>query len=473
MYINGEWLKVDHQFSVTNPATGETIGMVPDGDKSHAMLAVDAAYTAFPSWSTETAYRRAEVLQKAYGLMIERKQTLAELMTREQGKPLKAALNEVQYAADFLRWFSEEAKRVYGETIPSARVDQRFIVRYQPLGVVAAVTPWNYPISMITRKVAPALAAGCTIVLKPAEATPLCAIAVFNILHEAGVPAGVANLVTALDPVPIGDEFCTNIKIKKLTFTGSTAVGKKLAQDAAPQLKRVSMELGGHAPFIVFDDADPIHAAKGASLVKFLNTGQACISPNRIFVQRGILDSFVETFTERVVKMKAGNGLDPSVSIGPLVNRAAVEKVSRQVEDAVKKGAILHSGGKVLSGDSYTSGNFYAPTVLSNVSEDMLIYREETFGPVAAIIPFDDYDDVIEMANDTRYGLAAYVYTQNLSRAMRAFEALNFGIIGINDINPTSAAAPFGGMSESGLGREGAREGLGEYLETKLGGFSI
>ena len=446
---------------------------LPDGDKSHAMLAVDAAYTAFPSWSTETAYRRAEVLQKAYGLMIERKQTLAELMTREQGKPLKAALNEVQYAADFLRWFSEEAKRVYGETIPSARVDQRFIVRYQPLGVVAAVTPWNYPISMITRKVAPALAAGCTIVLKPAEATPLCAIAVFNILHEAGVPAGVANLVTALDPVPIGDEFCTNIKIKKLTFTGSTAVGKKLAQDAAPQLKRVSMELGGHAPFIVFDDADPIHAAKGASLVKFLNTGQACISPNRIFVQRGILDSFVETFTERVVKMKAGNGLDPSVSIGPLVNRAAVEKVSRQVEDAVKKGAILHSGGKVLSGDSYTSGNFYAPTVLSNVSEDMLIYREETFGPVAAIIPFDDYDDVIEMANDTRYGLAAYVYTQNLSRAMRAFEALNFGIIGINDINPTSAAAPFGGMSESGLGREGAREGLGEYLETKLGGFSI
>ena len=473
MYINGEWLKVDQQFSVTNPATGEDIGMVPDGDKSHAMLAVDAAYTAFPSWSTETAYRRAEVLQKAYGLMIERKQTLAELMTREQGKPLKAALNEVQYAADFLRWFSEEAKRVYGETIPSARVDQRFIVRYQPLGVVAAVTPWNYPISMITRKVAPALAAGCTIVLKPAEATPLCAIAVFNILHEAGVPAGVANLVTTLDPVPIGDEFCTNIKIKKLTFTGSTAVGKKLAQDAAPQLKRVSMELGGHAPFIVFDDADPIHAAKGASLVKFLNTGQACISPNRIFVQRGILDSFVETFTERVVKMKVGNGLDSSVSIGPLVNRAAVEKVSRQVEDAVEKGAILHSGGKVLSGGSYTSGNFYAPTVLSNVSEDMLIYREETFGPVAAIIPFDDYDDVIEMANDTRYGLAAYVYTQNFSRAMRAFEALNFGIIGINDINPTSAAAPFGGMSESGLGREGAREGLGEYLETKLGGFSI
>jgi len=398
---------------------------------------------------------------------------LAELMTREQGKPLKAALNEVQYAADFLRWFAEEAKRIYGETIPSARPDQRFTVRYQAVGVVAAITPWNYPISMITRKVAPALAAGCTIVLKPAEATPLCAIAVFEILHEAGLPAGVANLVTTEQPVSIGQEFCTNPKVKKLTFTGSTAVGKKLALDAAPQLKRISMELGGHAPFIVFDDADPVHAAKGASLVKFLNTGQACISPNRIFVQRGILEQFIQTFSERVSKMKAGNGLEAGGSIGPLVNEAAVNKVSRQVDDALKKGANLHNGGSVLSDGDYAAGHFYAPTLLSNVSEDMLIYREETFGPVAAIIVFDDYDEVIEKANDTHYGLAAYVYTQNLSRAMHAFEALNFGIIGINDINPTSAAAPFGGMNESGLGREGAREGLAEYLETKLGGFSI
>ena len=473
MYINGEWLKTDQQFSVTNPATGDVIEMVPDGDHSHAKLAIDAASAAYKSWSSATAYARAEVLQKAYSLMIARKQVLAELLTSEQGKPLKAALNEVQYAADFLRWFAEEAKRSYGETIPSARADQRFIVRYQPIGVVAAVTPWNYPISMVTRKVAPALAAGCTIVLKPAEATPLCAIAVFDILHEAGLPAGVANLVTTLDPAPVGKEFCTNPKVKKLTFTGSTAVGKKLSQDAAPHLKRVSLELRGHAPFIVFDDADPIHAAKGASLVKFLNAGQTCISPNRIFVQRGILDSFIQTFTERVAKMKAGNGLESEVSIGPLVNHAAVEKVSRQVEDALKKGAILHSGGKPLSGGQYSSGHFYAPTVLSNVSEDMLIYREETFGPVAAIISFDSYDQVIKMANDTHYGLATYVYTENLSRAMHAFEALDFGIIGINDINPTSAAAPFGGMSESGLGREGAREGLAEYLETKLGGFSI
>lgn len=473
MYINGEWLNTDQQFTVTNPATGEVLGKACDGDQHHAKQAIDAAAAAFKSWSGATAYARSEVLQKAYALMIERKQTLAELMTREQGKPLKAALNEVQYAADFLKWFAEEAKRVYGETIPSARADQRFMVRYQPIGVVAAITPWNYPISMITRKVAPALAAGCTIVLKPAEATPLCAIAVFEILHQAGLPAGVANLVTALDPAPIGEEFCTNTKVKKLTFTGSTWVGKKLAQDAAPQLKRVSMELGGHAPFIVFDDADPVHAAKGASLVKFLNTGQACISPNRIFVQRGILDVFVQTFSDRVANMKVGNGLEAGISIGPLVNDAAVQKVSRQVGDALDKGAILHNGGKPLSDGEYAAGHFYAPTLLSNVSDDMLIYREETFGPVAAIIPFDDYDQVIPMANDTHYGLAAYVYTQNLSRAMHTFEALNFGIIGINDINPTSAAAPFGGMNESGVGREGAREGLSEYLETKLGGFAI
>lgn len=470
MYINGEWLNCDRNFSVINPATGEQIGEVADGNQGHAKQAIDAAASAFESWSRATAYGRAEVLLKAYALMLERKQSLAELMTREQGKPLKAALNEVQYAADFLRWFAEEAKRVYGETIPSARADQRFMVRYQAIGVVAAVTPWNYPISMITRKVAPAIAAGCTIVLKPAEATPLCAIAVFEILHDAGLPAGVANLVTAADPKLIGLEFCTNSKIKKLSFTGSTAVGKRLAQDAAPQLKRVSMELGGHAPFIVFDDADPVHAAKGASLVKFLNTGQACISPNRIFVQRGILEPFIKTFSERVAKMQVGNGLEAGVSIGPLVSEAAVVKVENQVNDALSKGANLHNGGERID---HGSGHFYAPTLLSKVSPDMLIYREETFGPVAAIITFDDYDQVIEMANDTDYGLAAYVYTQNLSRAMKAFEALNFGIIGVNDINPTSAAAPFGGMNHSGLGREGARQGLAEYLETKLGGFSI
>ena len=473
MFIDGEWLKSDSQFPVSNPATGEIIGHVVDGDATHASAAINAASRALPGWAAQTAYARSGFLYRAYQLMLEQQTQLAELMTQEQGKPLKAALNEVRYASDFLLWFAEEAKRVYGETIPSARSDQRFLVHKQPVGVVAAVTPWNYPISMLTRKLGPALAAGCTVVLKPAESTPLCAIAVFKILEEAGIPAGVANLVTASNPQPIGDVFCNPPAVRKLTFTGSTAVGKQLATACAPHLKRVSMELGGHAPFIVFEDADPVHAAKGAALVKFLNTGQACISPNRIFVHRAILQPFLDTLTSRIAGLRAGDGFDPANSIGPLINEAAISKVDRQVQDAVANGATLLAGGARLTANGLENGCFYGPTLLSNVTPDMLIYREETFGPVAAVVPFDDDDDIIAMANDTNYGLAAYVYTQNLSRAHRAFEQLHFGIIGINDINPTSAAAPFGGMKESGLGREGAREGIEEYLETKLGGISI
>ena len=473
MLINGEWLTDTPTFTVFNPATGEEIGQVTDGTEQDAARAIDAASAALPAWMNETAYARSAVLYRAHQLMLEQQRELAELMTREQGKPLKASMNEVKYAADFLLWFAEEAKRVYGETIPSARSDQRFLVQKQAVGVVAAVTPWNYPISMLTRKLGPALAAGCTVVLKPAESTPLCAIAVFKILEEAGLPAGVANLVTASDPKPIGEVFCTHPAVRKLTFTGSTAVGKHLAQACAPQLKRVSMELGGHAPFIVYDDADPVHAAKGVSLVKFLNTGQACISPNRIFVQRRILDPFLETLQTRVGDMQAGDGMDPVNSIGPLINEAAIDKVDRQVQDAVSHGATLLAGGSRLTEGGLDRGCFYGATLLSDVTPEMLIYREETFGPVAAVVPFDDEDDVIAMANDTDYGLAAYVYTQNLARALRTFEQLQFGIIGINDINPTSAAAPFGGMKESGLGREGAREGIEEYLETKLGGLSI
>lgn len=473
MLINGEWQTDTPTFPVFNPATGEEIGQVADGTEQDATRGIDAASAALPAWMNETAYARSAVLYRAYQLMLERQRELAELMTREQGKPLKASMNEVKYAADFLLWFAEEAKRVYGETIPSARSDQRFLVQKQAVGVVAAVTPWNYPISMLTRKLGPALAAGCTVVLKPAESTPLCAIAVFKILEEAGLPTGVANLVTASDPKPIGEVFCTHPAVRKLTFTGSTAVGKHLAQACAPQLKRVSMELGGHAPFIVYDDADPVHAAKGVSLVKFLNTGQACISPNRIFVQRRILDPFLETLQARVSGMQAGDGMDPENSIGPLINESAIEKVDRQVQDAVSHGATLLAGGSRLTENDLDRGCFYGATLLSNVTPEMLIYREETFGPVAAVVPFDDEDDVIAMANDTDYGLAAYIYTQNLARALRTFEQLQFGIIGINDINPTSAAAPFGGMKESGLGREGAREGIEEYLETKLGGLSI
>jgi len=473
MYINGEWCSSEKTFAVHNPASGEVIGEVPDASLEQVHQGIDAAIAALPGWSGATAYERAAVLHRAHALMMERQKSLAELMTREQGKPLKAAMNEVKYAADFLQWFGEEAKRVYGETIPSARSDQRFLVQKQAVGVVAAITPWNYPISMLTRKLGPALAAGCTAVLKPAEATPLCARAVFEVLHDAGLPAGVANLVTVSDPKPVGELFCTHPEIRKLTFTGSTAVGKHLARAAAPQLKRVSMELGGHAPFIVFDDADPVHAAKGVSLVKFLNTGQACISPNRIFVQRGILEPFLATLESRVAKLQAGDGMDPANSIGPLINEAAIAKVDRQVQDAVSQGATLHTGGSRLTEGGLHRGCFYGATLLSGVNQEMVIYREETFGPVAAVIPFDDEQEVVAMANDTDYGLAAYIYTQNLSRALRTFEQLNFGIIGINDINPTSAAAPFGGMKESGLGREGAREGIEEYLETKLAGLSI
>jgi succinate-semialdehyde dehydrogenase/glutarate-semialdehyde dehydrogenase len=475
MFIAGKWEGAagGRRFDVTNPANGDVITDVADGRRADAARAIDAAAEAFPAWAAATAYDRSRALSKAWQIMMERKEDLAVTMTREQGKPIRAARNEVQYAADFLQWYSEEAKRVYGATIPSARADQRFIVLRQPVGVVVAITPWNYPISMITRKLAPALAAGCTIVLKPAEATPLCAVEMFKIFEEAGFPPGVVNLVTAQDPAPIGEEFVSNRKVAKLTFTGSTAVGKMLVGRAASEMTRVSCELGGHAPFLVFADADPVHAAKGAQLVKFLNTGQACISPNRMLVQRDLVDDFVGTLNERVRRMKAGNGLEEGITIGPLVNQTAVDKVAAQVEDAAAKGAEIVCGGKRLTDGGLDKGFFYAPTVLSGVTTEMLIYREETFGPVAPVIAFDDEEQALAMANDTNYGLAAYVYTQNNSRAMRMFERLNFGIIGINDINPTSAAAPFGGMKDSGLGREGGQDGIGEYLETKLGGFSI
>ncbi|MBF0356137.1 MAG: NAD-dependent succinate-semialdehyde dehydrogenase [Alphaproteobacteria bacterium] len=473
MYINGAWVDARKSFASHNPANGEVLGHVPDGNETDARLAIAAAAKAFPEWAASTAYLRSSLLHRAWQIMMERKEELARLMTEEQGKPLKASRNEVVYGADFLQWFSEEAKRVYGAVIPAPRTEQRFITLRQPVGVVAAITPWNYPISMLTRKMAPALAAGCTIVLKPAEATPLCAMAVFKVFHDAGFPSGVVNLVTASDPVPVGQEMTTNPLVRKITFTGSTRVGKEIAAKAAAQVKRVSMELGGHAPFIVCPDADPVHAAKGATLIKGLNTGQACISPNRFLVHRPLAPAFLAELTARTAKLKAGSGLDESVSVGPLINSMALDKVHRQVEDALSKGAKLECGGHRLTEHGLDKGCFYAPTVLSGVTRDMLIWREETFGPIAPVIAYDDEAEILPLANDTAYGLAAYVYTPTLARAMRLFEGLHFGIIGINDINPTAVAAPFGGMQESGLGREGGAEGISEYLETKLGGFSL
>ncbi len=475
MFINGQWIEAQNnkRFKVFNPANGQEIAQVPDGGETEARMAIEAAHQAFKTWSVQTAYQRSSFLLAAHGLMMENLEHLAQTMTEEQGKPIGAARNEVRYGADFLLWFAEEAKRIYGRTIPSARPDQRFLVHRQPVGVVAAITPWNYPVSMITRKVAPALAAGCTLVLKPAEATPLCAIEIFKLLEQAGLPQGVVNLVTALDPKPIGQVFVTDKRVQKLTFTGSTGVGKMLAQGAASQMKRVSLELGGHAPFIVCRDADPVHAAKGLSLVKFLNTGQACISPNRIFVHAFQKEAFLKELTEKVTKMRAGSGTTPGVTIGPLVNMTAIEKVDSQVKEAVQKGATLVIGGFQIMDKGLDKGCFYAPTILDKVTPEMRIYREETFGPVVPVITYEDEAEVLAMANDTDYGLAAYVYTREYSRAMTFFEGLNFGIIGINDINPTSAAAPFGGMKMSGMGREGAFEGIDEYLETKLGGFSL
>lgn len=479
LFLNGEWRRASNSktFQVTNPATGEVVGEVADATVDDASAAIDAADAAFGDWAGRTAYERAEVLRAADIALRANNEHLAQLMTTEQGKPIRAARIEVNYAADFLTWFAGEAVRVYGQTLPSSRSDQRFLVMRQPVGVCVAITPWNYPVSMLTRKIAPALAAGCTMVLKPAEQTPLCAIEVIKILEKAGVPKGVINLIPTSDPVAVGARLLNDTRVRKLTFTGSTEVGKLLMAQASGSMKRVSMELGGHAPFIVFDDADPVRAATGAAMVKVLNTGQACICPNRIYVQRGIADEFISALTSRVAKMKAGSGFTEGVQIAPLIDRDAIDKVDRQVRDAVSKGATVTTGGRRLGpedlGPGFEAGHFYAPTVLTGVTSTMTIYREETFGPVAPIIVFDDADDVIAMANDTDYGLASYVYTNDLSRAWRTAERLRFGIVGINDINPTGAAAPFGGVKESGLGREGGQEGIGEYLDTKLVGISI
>ncbi len=475
MLINGKWKNNSNNnvFESFDPSNQKTLGTIQDSSKADILEAIDAAQNAFNNWSQITPYERSKFLYNSWENMIKNQDSLARVMTLEQGKTLKSAKAEVKYASDFLLWYAEEAKRINGKFITSEKADQRFIIQKIPVGVVGAITPWNYPISMITRKLAPALAAGCSIILKPSELTPLCAIETFKILHDSGFPNGVINLVTPSDPKETGDIFTSDPRIAKITFTGSTNVGRLLASKSGKNLKRISLELGGHAPFIIFPDADPVHAAKGLSALKFLNSGQACISPNRIFVHESIKEIFEKTLLERVIKIKVGSGLDESSKMGPLINEKAILKIQNQVKDALKKGAKLIFGGKTLNSEPLDNGFFYSPTILSGITTNMKIFREETFGPVAPIIFYKDTEEAIKMANDTEYGLAAYIYTKNISLAIKTMERLNFAIIGINDVNPTSSAIPFGGMANSGIGREGGYEGIEEYLETKSIGINI
>lgn len=463
--MNGEWLaaRSGDSYEVHNPATGELVSKVAYGDGRDARLAIESAANAFEFWSSLTATERSTFLYKLYGVIIEEKESLAQSITLEMGKPLKEARGEVNTAAEYVLWYAEEAKRVYGEIVSASSDSKRIRVIKQPVGPVAAITPWNFPVSMVTRKIAPALAAGCTVVLKPSSHTPNSAIKLFECIEKAGFPEGVANLVIGKSS-RIGEEFTSHPKIKKITFTGSTAVGKHLMKAASQQVKRVSMELGGHAPFIVFEDADLEKAAEGAVMSKFRNTGQTCICLNRLFVHRSVKEEFEHIFKEKVEQLRVENGMDETSDIGPLIDQSALEKVEEHVKDAVDKGAALITGGENVG----ESTLFYKPTILSNVTDEMLIMHEETFGPVCPLYVFDEEDEVIEMANDTEYGLAAYYFTNDLGRAIRVGEKLDYGIIGVNDAVPTTVQAPFGGMKESGLGREGGHQGLAGFLEEKF-----
>lgn len=465
-YINGEWIGSDsaESIEVFNPATGELVSLVPNCGQIEAKRAVDSAYEAFKSWSQTSAYERNEYIMRWYQLIQEHKEEIAEILVMEQGKPMAEAIGEINYAASFLSWYAEEAKRIYGETIPASSTDKRLLVIKQPVGVVAAITPWNFPAAMITRKVAPALAAGCTTVIKPAEQTPLTAIKLAELAEQAGIPKGVVNVITG-DAKKIGQAWLEDERVAKITFTGSTEVGKVLMRGAADTVKKVSLELGGHAPAIVFADADLDKTISGVMASKFRNSGQTCICTNRIYVQKAILPAFVKKLSEAVSALKVGIGTNPETSIGPLINEAAYEKVKHHIDDAVEKGAKIELGGKRVT--DYQNGYFMEPTIISGVQENMVIMKDETFGPVAPIIEFEKAEEAIAMANSSRYGLAAYVYTENLTTAIKVSERLEFGIVGINDGVPSTAQAPFGGVKESGLGREGGHHGIEEFLEVK------
>lgn len=463
IYIAGKWIQTEEQMDVYNPADGTVIGTVSKGGKKEARLAVDAAADAFPAWSRRTANERGELLRRWHELIAEHADELARIMTTEQGKPLKEAAGEIQYANSFVAWYAEEGKRIYGETIPGSSSRQRIIVTKQPVGVVAAITPWNFPASMITRKVAPALAAGCTVVIKPSGETPFTAIKLVELADQAGIPAGVINIVTGSSS-DISGVWQEDSRVRKLSFTGSTEVGKQLMAGASANVKKISLELGGHAPFIVTDQADLDQAAAGLISSKFRNGGQTCVCANRVYVQEGIAENFAAKFSELVKQLKVGSGMEKGVDIGPLINREAVDKVVRQIKDAEEKGGIVLAGGHAL----YELGpNYVEPTVIMNATDDMECMNEETFGPLAPITTFETIDEAVQRANNSPYGLAAYVFTQNLGEAVRIAESLDYGIVGVNDPVPSTAQAPFGGFKESGLGREGGHYGMEEFLEVK------
>ncbi|AYG42955.1 NADP-dependent succinate-semialdehyde dehydrogenase I [Pseudomonas sp. Leaf58] len=461
-YINGEWLDADNgqTIKVTNPATGEVIGTVPKMGTAETRRAIEAADKALPAWRALTAKERSTKLRRWFELMIENQDDLARLMTTEQGKPLAEAKGEIAYAASFIEWFAEEAKRVYGDTIPGHQPDKRLIVIKQPIGVTAAITPWNFPAAMITRKAGPALAAGCTMVLKPASQTPYSALALVELAHRAGIPAGVLSVVTG-SAGEVGGELTGNSLVRKLSFTGSTEIGRQLMEECAKDIKKVSLELGGNAPFIVFDDADLDKAVEGAIISKYRNNGQTCVCANRIYVQDGVYDAFAQKLAAAVAKLKIGNGLEDGTTTGPLIDGKAVAKVQEHIEDAVSKGAKVLSGGKIIE------GNFFEPTILVDVPKTAAVAKEETFGPLAPLFRFKDEAEVIAMSNDTEFGLASYFYARDMSRVFRVAEALEYGMVGINTGLISNEVAPFGGIKASGLGREGSKYGIEDYLEIK------
>lgn len=460
-YIDGKWVGAPSK-AVDNPATGETIGFVPFLGAAETTLAVEAAERAFKTWSIKTAKERAVILRKWYELIVANRDDLALILTTEQGKPLAESRGEIDISAAYVEFFAEEARRIYGETIPAPRVDARILAIKQPIGVAGAITPWNFPASMVTRKVAPALAAGCTVVLKPATETPFSAIALVLLAERAGLPAGVFNILTGKSS-EIGKVLCEHPAVRVVGFTGSTEVGKILYQQAAVGVKKLGLELGGNAPFIVFDDADLDAAVEGAMISKFRNMGQTCVCANRLYAQDGIYDAFVEKLTTKVNAMKVGPGTESGVSHGPLINQASVAKVEEHIEDAIKLGAKLMSGGKRHE----LGGNFFQPTVLANVPISALVTREETFGPIAPVYRFKDEADVVAQANASPYGLSSYFYARDLGRVWRVAEALEYGMVGVNTGLITTEVAPFGGVKESGLGREGSRHGIEEFVEIK------